>query len=77
MALATLNFIKILILSSCFIILTASAEKSKKSSEEEAKFKCVHWAWMGDVFDRKVYCLKWQKIDCSNRLHKNICKLGI
>ena len=28
-----------------------------------AKFVCVKWAWTGDVFDRKVYCLKWEKVD--------------
>lgn len=27
------------------------------------KYICVKWYWVGDVFDRKVYCLKWEKVD--------------
>jgi hypothetical protein len=36
--------------------------------------KCIRWRWTGDVFERKVYCIEWVKKDCSNRLHKEICK---
>ena len=36
---------------------------------------CVRWSWTGDVVERKVYCKEWAKKDCSNRLHKGICKL--
>ena len=27
------------------------------------KYVCVRWAWTGDVFERKVYCLEWKKVD--------------
>jgi hypothetical protein len=27
------------------------------------KYICVRWTWTGDVFNRKVYCLEWKKID--------------
>jgi hypothetical protein len=27
------------------------------------KYICVKWYWTGDVFERKVYCLKWEKVD--------------
>jgi len=27
------------------------------------KYICVRWAWTGDVFNRVVYCLKWEKVD--------------
>jgi len=27
------------------------------------KYICVRWAWSGDVFNRVVYCLKWEKVD--------------
>ena len=27
------------------------------------KYICVKWYWVGDVFDRKVYCLKWEKVN--------------
>lgn len=27
------------------------------------KYICVRWYWTGDVFERKVYCLEWKKVD--------------
>jgi hypothetical protein len=70
MALATNSFIKLIVFIICLIILSASAEKTKK----DETLKCVRWGWTGDVYDRKVYCLEWVKKDCSQRLHKEICK---
>lgn len=49
----------------------AASEKNKIDEPS----KCVRWKWTGDVFERKVYCIEWIKKDCSNRLHKEICKL--
>jgi hypothetical protein len=38
-------------------------------------YKCVRWTWdTQNVFTSKVVCLEWKKKDCSNRLHKEICK---
>lgn len=70
MALASNSFIKIIVLILCLIILNASAERTNK----DETLKCVRWKWTGDVFERKVYCIEWVKKDCSNRLHKEICK---
>jgi hypothetical protein len=39
---------------SMFVILVASSED---------KYRCVKWAWTGDVYNRKVVCLEWQKVD--------------
>lgn len=27
----------------------------------EKKYECVRWAWTGDVYDRKVFCLEWRE----------------
>jgi len=27
------------------------------------KYECVRWTWTGDVYNRKVYCLEWKKLD--------------
>jgi hypothetical protein len=40
-----------------------------------SEYVCVKWKWTGDVYNRKVHCVEWKKKDCSNRLHKEICKL--
>jgi hypothetical protein len=26
-----------------------------------AQWECVRWSWTGDVYNRKVVCLEWQK----------------
>jgi hypothetical protein len=26
------------------------------------EYRCVRWAWTGDVFNRKVYCLEWKRV---------------
>ena len=43
-------------------------------ARKDETLKCVRWGWNGDVFERRVYCIEWAKKDCSNRLHKEICK---
>jgi len=45
-----------------------------EASVKDETLKCVRWGWTGDVYERKVYCLEWVKKDCSQRLHKEICK---
>jgi len=32
------------------------------SQVSSTKYRCVKWAWYGDVYNRKVVCLKWEKI---------------
>ena len=27
------------------------------------EYRCVRWAWTGDVYDRRVYCLEWKKVE--------------
>ena len=34
------------------LLTPASAEK---------KYECVRWYWVGDVYDRKVYCVEWRE----------------
>jgi len=30
---------------------------------EKAEYRCVRWTWTGDVFNRKVVCLEWRKVE--------------
>ncbi len=65
---------KFVILATCCFILTVAAQQ-KKDLSQDTVWSCVKWTWTGqDVFNRKVICLEWRKEDCSNRLHKEICK---
>jgi hypothetical protein len=27
------------------------------------EYRCVKWTWTGDVYNRKVVCLKWEKVE--------------
>jgi len=56
-------------------ITSSTAGQNEKLKSDEVR-ACTRWMWTGDVFDRKVYCVQWVVKDCSNRLHKEICKLG-
>jgi hypothetical protein len=31
-------------------------------TSEKVEYRCVRWAWTGDVFNRKVVCLEWVKV---------------
>jgi hypothetical protein len=62
------KFIAIVGIGTTLIVLAKDAHK-------EEILVCVRWKWTGDVFERKVYCVQWEKKNCSNRLHKEICKL--
>jgi hypothetical protein len=70
MALAANNPIKLIVFITCLIFSSAGAEKTKR----DETLKCVRWKWDDNVFERKVYCIEWVKKDCSQRLHKEICK---
>jgi hypothetical protein len=30
---------------------------------KEEKYRCVRWAWTGDVYNRKVVCLEWKRVE--------------
>lgn len=44
---------------------------------EPPVYECIRWMWVGNWDNRKVVCLEWREKDCSNRLHKTICRLGV
>ena len=27
------------------------------------EYRCVRWTWTGDVYNRKVVCLEWKKVE--------------
>jgi hypothetical protein len=56
-------------------MVVASEEKSNALKKDEA-WVCVRWQWVGTAAEGKVNCIAWKKQDCSNRLHKDICKKG-
>ena len=65
----------LIILLPVLLIVVASEEKLITLQKDEA-WMCVRWQWVSTAIDGKVNCLEWAKQDCSNRLHKDICKLG-
>jgi hypothetical protein len=35
------------------------------------EYICVRWTWTGDVYNRKVYCVTWKKIEKEKKKDKN------
>lgn len=60
-----------------FLISLLFLRESISKESEDTVYECVKWVWVDNMNQRKVYCLEWRKKDCSKRLYKNICKLGI
>jgi len=27
------------------------------------EYRCVRWTWTGDVYNRKVVCIEWKKVE--------------
>jgi len=27
------------------------------------EYRCIKWTWVGDVYNRRVICLKWERIE--------------
>jgi hypothetical protein len=27
------------------------------------EYRCIKWTWTGDVYNRKVVCLEWKKVE--------------
>ena len=53
------------------VILSTSWAKEK----EPPVYECVRWRYE-DFVNFRVICLEWREKDCSNRLHKNLCKVS-
>jgi hypothetical protein len=68
-----MNF-KLLLVSLLFTVILVSAEQKDNN---DTVWICERWQSSGDVFERKVVCIKWIQKDCSNRMYKEICKLGV
>jgi hypothetical protein len=48
---------------------------ANKTLKEDEIWVCTRWGWVYVNGAQKVNCFEWQIKDCSNRLHKQICKL--
>jgi hypothetical protein len=42
-----------------FLVVLPGASSQEKKKDE---YRCVRWAWTGDVYNRKVVCLQWEKV---------------
>ena len=59
----------------CFFLPTSRAEKGTELKENEV-WVCSRWTWTSqDMYVRNATCVLWTKKDCSDRLHKEICKI--
>jgi len=45
------------------LVVALAKEPNKDPVKKWPEWECVRWAWTGDVYDRRVYCLEWRKRD--------------
>lgn len=62
----------LLVLVSSSPIVQTNDDKLKK----DEVMICQQWQWSGPIHEGRVVCVEWVKKDCSQRLYKEICKLG-
>jgi hypothetical protein len=36
------------------------------SQDKKIEYRCIRWTWSGDVYNRKVVCLQWEKVVPKN-----------
>lgn len=60
------------------LFVTASAQKRSepRKLKEHEVWECSKWRYK-DFINFQVECIEWRIKDCSNRLHKDICKLSV
>ena len=67
------------ILVSTLLILVASSAPVVQTNDDKLKkdqvMICQRWRWTGPAHEGQVVCVEWVNKDCSQRLHKEICKL--
>ena len=74
MALATNNFIKCIVFLLLFETI-ANAKNPKDKLKPDEAWVCTAWKGSADPSQNSPsVCIKWTKKDCSQRLHKDICK---
>ena len=63
-----------------FLVTSSSADQysipDKSTLKKDEVWVCDRWRWIGAPIEGNVVCINWVKKDCSDRLHKEICKLG-
>jgi hypothetical protein len=42
-----------------FFITLSGASSQDKNNE----YRCIRWTWTGDVYNRKVVCLEWKRVE--------------
>lgn len=57
-------------------LLTMVVASEENPNKKDESWICVRWQWASTAANGKVNCLEWAKQDCSNKLHKDICKHG-
>jgi hypothetical protein len=66
-------------LTSILLVSSIEADQNTLSSDALKKDEvliCIRWKWSNTPQENKVNCIEWSRRDCSNRLYKEICKLG-
>lgn len=57
------------------LLMFGNVSSANRNLKEDEVWVCTRWGWVYVDGVRTVNCFEWKIQDCSNRLHKQICKL--
>jgi len=73
------KILTVVVIASLMLSSSIESQQSLLQSiplKKDEAWICVRWQWVSTAVEGTVRCVDWAKQDCSNRLHKDICKLG-
>lgn len=57
------------------LLLPGSVSNANRILKDDEVWVCSRWGWLTVDGVQQVACFQWQIKDCSDRLHKQICKM--
>jgi len=53
----------VLVFLSFFVVILLFGVFRDRLIAATIEYRCVRWTWTGDVYNRKVVCLEWKKVE--------------
>jgi len=57
-------------------LIPAIAQEPSYTLKKDEIRVCNKWTWVGQWPNRTIICIEWKIEDCSQRLYKELCKVG-
>ena len=51
----------VLVFLSFFVVILLFGHFHDRLKAATIEYRCIKWTWTGDVYNRRVVCLKWER----------------